>query len=136
MSYTLNSFTHPGVHSPDEQLRQRTRATLAVRRLGDAELAIDLVRALIRAGFAMQTGTAAGGVEIRSCPEYYGPRSVLLSWAPHEAAYAPIDPHTTQVEEVMACALLETVRALGFSAKRLCPSFSIQVQPWSSDGSD
>lgn len=33
----------------------------------------------------------------------------------------------------MACALLATVRALGFRAKRLGASYAVQVQPWESD---
>ncbi|MFQ6146796.1 hypothetical protein ACLMNJ_27595 [Streptomyces seoulensis] len=136
MPFTLSGPARPESAGPDtldEQLRRRARETVAGLGLGDVELAPDLVHDLIRAGFAVQTGTTAGGVEIRSCPEYYGAGSLLVSWAPHEAAHTPLDSRITHVEGVMAGALLETVRALGFRAKRLGASYSVQVQPWSSD---
>ncbi|GGS55653.1 hypothetical protein AB0E75_13060 [Streptomyces griseoviridis] len=109
--------------------------------LHDVELAPGLVHALLRAGFGIQAdtptgGALTGGVEIRSCPEHYGPGSLLVSWAPHEAAYTPLDPRVTHVEGLMTCALLDTVRALGFRAKRLGASHSVQVQPWGSRASD
>ncbi|MCX5355769.1 hypothetical protein [Streptomyces mirabilis] len=116
-----------------ENLRRQARTVVAALGLGGTELAPQLVFALLRAGFGIQTGRLTGGVEIRPCPEYYGSGSLLVSWAPHEAAYTPLDPRVTHVEGVMACALLDTVRALGFRAKRLGASYSVQVQPWGSD---
>ncbi|MFF8592432.1 hypothetical protein ACF061_13475 [Streptomyces sp. NPDC015220] len=137
MPQTLSAPVRPdsatGPETPDEQVRRQARDTVAVLGLDDVELAPGLVHALIRAGFAVQTGATAGGVEIRACPEHYGSGSLLVSWAPHEAAHTPLDPRITHVEGVMAGALLETVRALGFRAKRLGASYSVQVQPWGSD---
>ncbi|MQY13503.1 hypothetical protein SRB5_36510 [Streptomyces sp. RB5] len=127
------AIAHPEPLS-DARLHRQARETVAALGLADAELLPDLVHALIRAGFAVQTGPATGGVEIRHCPEHYGPHSLLVSWAPHEAAYTPLDPRVTRVEDVMADALLHSLRALGFRAGRLGPSFSVQVRPWGSDG--
>ncbi|MEU6845472.1 hypothetical protein ABZ930_26690 [Streptomyces sp. NPDC046716] len=119
----------------DENLRRKARSVIGTLGLHDVELASELVHALLRAGFGIQAATATGrpmtgGVEIRPCPDHYGPGSLLLSWAPHESAYIPLDPSVTEVEGLMSCALLDTVRALGFRAKRLGASYSIQVQPW------
>ncbi|MBO1334382.1 hypothetical protein J3486_24435 [Streptomyces sp. VRA16 Mangrove soil] len=124
----------PADHA-DENLRRTARSVISTLGLHDVELAPELVHALLRAGFGLQAGPASGepptgGVEIRSCPDHYGPGSLLLSWAPHASAYSPLDPGVTEVEGLMSCALLDTVRALGFRAKRLGASYSIQVQPW------
>ncbi|MGR6973641.1 hypothetical protein ACU639_29295 [Streptomyces cynarae] len=119
--------------SVSEALCRQARSVVAALGLDRSGIAPDLVHALLRAGFGIQSDTLTGGVEIRSCPEHYGPGSVLISWAPHEAAYTPLDARVTQVEGVMTGALLETVRALGFRAKRLGASYSVQVQPWASD---
>lgn len=117
-----------------EALVRRARALVTALGLAEAaELAPDLVHALLRAGFDVQSNTPFGGVEIRSCPQYYGAGSLLVSWAPHEAAYTPLDPHITHVEDIMAGALLDTVRALGFRADRLGVSYSVLVRPGSSD---
>jgi hypothetical protein len=101
--------------------------------LAEAELAPDLVHALLRAGFGVQSDTLFGGVEIRSCPQHYGAEALLVSWAPHEAAYTPLDPRITHVEDIMAGALMDTVRALGFRTERLGVSYSVLVRPGSSD---
>ncbi|KOG74288.1 MULTISPECIES: hypothetical protein [Streptomyces] len=113
----------------DDPVRPVTGSSLHTFATG---IAPDLVHALLRAGFGIQTDVLTGGVEIRSCPEHYGPGSLLVSWAPHEAAYAPLDARVTHVESVMTGALLDAVRALGFRAKRLGASYSVQVQPWGS----
>ncbi|MCX5182871.1 hypothetical protein [Streptomyces sp. NBC_00268] len=90
--------------------------------------------AVLTTTMGSRTGESfTGGVEIRPCPECYGSGSLLVSWARHEAAYTPLDPRVTHVESVMACALLDTVRALGFRAKRLGASYAVQVQPWEFD---
>ncbi|MEV7816303.1 hypothetical protein AB0P05_37330 [Streptomyces flaveolus] len=130
--------TRPGMRpaaapEPDsEALRRQARAVVTALDLDRTGIAPDLVHALLRAGFGIQTDVLTGGVEIRSCPEHYGPGSLLVSWAPHEAAYAPLDARVTHVESVMTGALLDAVRALGFRAKRLGASYSVQVQPWGS----
>ncbi|MFF5860577.1 hypothetical protein ACFY8B_34145 [Streptomyces sp. NPDC012751] len=122
-----------GAQAPDgESLRRQARSVVTALGLDGTGIAPDLVHALLRAGFPIQTDTLTGGVEIRTCPEYYGPGSLLVSWAPHEAAYTPLDPRVTHVESVMTGALLDAVRALGFRAKRLGASYSVQVQPWGS----
>ncbi|CAM5489368.1 hypothetical protein [Streptomyces fumanus] len=125
----------------DDALRRQARHIVTTLDLHDVELAPDLVHALLRAGFGIQAdtptgGALTGGVEIRSCPEHYGPGSLLVSWAPHEMAYTPLDPRVTHVEGLMTCALLDSVRALGFRAKRLGASYSVQVQPWGSGATD
>ncbi|MGV9355429.1 hypothetical protein [Streptomyces misionensis] len=121
-----------GPESDSEALRRQARSIVTALGLGRTGIAPDLVYALLRAGFGIQTDVLAGGVEIRACPDYYGTGSLLISWAPHEAAYTPLDARVTQVERVMAGALLDAVRALGFRAKRLGASYSVQVQPWGS----
>ncbi|MEU2336143.1 hypothetical protein ABZ608_21525 [Streptomyces sp. NPDC013172] len=130
--------TRPGTHPPagpesaSEALRRQARSIVTALDLDRTGIAPDLVHALLRAGFGIQTDILTGGVEIRSCPEHYGPGSLLVSWAPHEAAYTPLDARVTHVEGVMTGALLDAVRALGFRAKRLGASYSVQVQPWGS----
>jgi hypothetical protein len=113
----------------DDALRRRARSLVVALGLEEAGSAPGLVFALLRAGFEVRCGPPAGGVEIRHCPDHYGSGSLLVSWAPHEAAYTPLDPRVTQVEEIMAGALLDTVRALGFPAERLGVSYSVLVRP-------
>ncbi|MEQ6028312.1 hypothetical protein SOM70_37825 [Streptomyces salinarius] len=115
-----------------ERLRRQARTVVATLGLDSTGVAPDLVHALLRAGFRIQTDILTGGVEIRPCPEYYGSGSLLVSWAPHGAAYTPLDARVTHVESLMTGALLDTVRALGFRAKRLGASYTVQVQPWGS----
>jgi glycerol uptake facilitator-like aquaporin len=81
---------------------------------------------LERAGFTIHGGGPAGGVEIRPCPAEYG-GGLLLSWAPHAAAFSPIDERVTAVEKIMADALMAVVSELGFTAKRLGESFSVRI---------
>ncbi|MEV5178034.1 hypothetical protein AB0L10_45205 [Streptomyces flaveolus] len=114
-------------------LRRQARSVVAALGLEGTALAPDLVFSLLRAGFGVQTDPSTGGVEVRDCPEHYGPGSLLVSWAPHEAAYTPLDPRVTRVEGIMTDALLDTVRALGFGAERLGVSYSVRVRPGSSD---
>ncbi|MEU1369215.1 hypothetical protein ABZ454_24215 [Streptomyces sp. NPDC005803] len=123
----------PGPDPAGKALVRRARTLVTALGLAESELAPDLVHALLRAGFGVQSDMLFGGVEIRSCPQYYGAGSLLVSWAPHEAAYAPLDPRITQVEDIMAGALLDTVRALGFRADRLGVSYSVLVRPGGRD---
>ncbi|CAM5553021.1 MULTISPECIES: hypothetical protein [Streptomyces] len=102
-----------------EGLRRQARSVVAALGLDGTELAPDLVFSLLRAGFGVQTDARSARVEVRDCPEHYGAGSLLISWAPHEVAYTPLDPRVTRVESIMTDALLDTVRALGFRAERL-----------------
>jgi glycerol uptake facilitator-like aquaporin len=78
------------------------------------------------AGFAIHGAGPAGGVEVRPCPAEYG-GGLLVSWAPHAAAFSPIDERVTAVEKVMADALVRVMTELGFAAERLGESFSVRV---------
>ncbi|MFH9089899.1 MULTISPECIES: hypothetical protein [unclassified Streptomyces] len=126
MSHTING-------ADSEALRRQARSVVAALGLDGTPSAPGLIFSLLRAGFGVQTEALTGGVEVRACPEHYGPGSLLISWAPHEAAYTPLDPRVTQVESIMTDALLNTVRALGFPAERLGVSYSVLVRPGSSD---
>ncbi|MGW4597821.1 hypothetical protein ACWEOA_21305 [Streptomyces sp. NPDC004457] len=124
---------HPLNGADGDSLRRQARSVVAALGLEGTGLAPDLVLSLLRAGFGVQSDAMTGGVEIRACPAHYGPGSLLVSWAPHEAAYTPLDPRVTRVEGIMTDALLDTVRALGFGAERLGVSYSVRVMPGNSD---
>ncbi|AEY86107.1 hypothetical protein ACWC4C_39780 [Streptomyces olivaceoviridis] len=126
-------MSHPMNGADSEDVRRQARSVVAALGLDGTPLAPGLVFSLLRAGFGVQTETLTGGVEVRACPEHYGPGSLLISWAPHEAAYTPLDPRVTQVEGIMTDALLNTVRALGFTAERLGVSYSVLVRARSAD---
>ncbi|MCI2423387.1 aquaporin [Saccharopolyspora sp. K220] len=78
------------------------------------------------AGFTIYGGGPAGGVEVRQCPAEYG-GGLLISWAPHAAAFSPIDERVTAVEKTMVDALASVMSELGFTAERLGESFSVRV---------
>lgn len=78
------------------------------------------------AGFTIYGAGPAGGVEVRPCPAEYG-GGLLVSWAPHVAAFSPIDERVTAVEKVMADALADVLSELGFTAARLGESFSVRI---------
>ncbi|MGW4488034.1 hypothetical protein ACWEOE_29825 [Amycolatopsis sp. NPDC004368] len=86
----------------------------------------EVCRELELAGFAIYATGPAGGVEVRECPPDHG-GGVLVSWAPDDAAFQPIDERVTAVEKTMAGALLRVLEHLGFTAEPLGESFSVRV---------
>ncbi|WP_433288242.1 MIP/aquaporin family protein [Pseudonocardia sp. CA-142604] len=92
----------------------------------DSPLSRTVRQQLELAGFTIHGGGPAGGVEVRPCPAEYG-GGLLVSWAPHVAAFSPIDERVTAVEKIMADALVDVLSELGFTAERFGESFSVRI---------